>query len=173
MFTFEQKKIKFIMRLTTIIISIPPFIPVIVAHQSWRPQPYLDFRAYHHSPRWQPPRGGGDIIENEVCDLSLQNAVISTDNEGQNSQSSHAETVSLEKSTGVNPIHHKEDLAAFSPSSPSAKSDFFHHHPFYARHLTRNEEKAILGRAVLTTPHRRMPAIRISPGPRPPFLSEF
>lgn len=37
--------------------------------------------------------------------------------------------------------------------------------------VTRKDEKSILGRAVLTTPHRRMPAVRIAPGPRPPFLS--
>ncbi len=158
------------MRVTTIIISISPCL----CHQSWRPQPYLDFRTNNHLPSlWQQSRGGADIIEHEVGDLSLQNAVMSTDNEGHNSQSNHAETLSLGNSNGVNPTHHVEDLAAFSSSSTSAKSDFFHRHPFYARHLTRNEEKAILGRAVLTTPHRRMPAVRITPGPRPPFLSEF
>jgi hypothetical protein len=37
--------------------------------------------------------------------------------------------------------------------------------------MTKYEERAILGRAVLTTPHRRMPAIRIAPGPRPSFTS--
>ena len=46
-------------------------------------------------------------------------------------------------------------------------------HPFFRnQQLTRNEDFSILGRAVLTTPHRRMPAIRIAPGPRPSFLCE-
>jgi Mg2+ and Co2+ transporter CorA len=44
-------------------------------------------------------------------------------------------------------------------------------HFMYKRHLTRSDERAILGRAVLTTPHRRMPAIRIAAGPKPPFIS--
>mmetsp|Transcript_21337 Transcript_21337/g.31667 ORF Transcript_21337/g.31667 Transcript_21337/m.31667 type:complete len:663 (-) Transcript_21337:501-2489(-) len=41
----------------------------------------------------------------------------------------------------------------------------------YQRTSLLSEERAILGRAVLTTPHRHMPALRISPGPRPSFSS--
>jgi hypothetical protein len=39
------------------------------------------------------------------------------------------------------------------------------------RQMTRSDERAILGRAVLTMPHRRMPAVLISTGPRPIFVS--
>eukprot|EP00979_Chaetoceros_neogracilis_P006314 scaffold1275_cov247-Chaetoceros_neogracile.AAC.6 len=52
------------------------------------------------------------------------------------------------------------------PTTTSPPNHFQYH-----RHMTRSDERAILGRAVLTTPHRRMPAIRIATGPRPPFTS--
>ena len=154
---------------------------------TWKPRSYLEspwstststsMPITHLSSRWQFPRGGGKL-ESEITDLSLPSAVtIEPHNEShsedleylqqqQQQQQQHSESVS--PSTGI-----QEEPSSFSPSQPSPKSDFFHQHPFYRRHhLTRSEEKAILGRAVLTTPHRRMPAIRIAPGPRPPFLSE-
>ncbi len=37
--------------------------------------------------------------------------------------------------------------------------------------MSRSDEGSVLGRAVLTTPHRRMPAVRIAAGPKPSFIS--
>ena len=39
--------------------------------------------------------------------------------------------------------------------------------------IAKKDEHSILGRAVLTTPHRRMQAVRIAPGPRPSFLCKY
>ena len=39
--------------------------------------------------------------------------------------------------------------------------------------IPKKDEHSILGRAVLTTPHRRMQAVRIAPGPRPSFLCTY
>jgi len=66
---------------------------------------------------------------------------------------------------------HPDSIINDEQTSRTNHLNFHDRHSHSHRHLTRNEERAILGRAVLTTPHRRMPAISIAPGPRPPFLS--
>lgn len=137
--------------------------------------------------RWQSPRGGSEI-DDEIIDLSLPSRATTTAQQQHPYQSAEGELrneVHHPESTRTEDIQEAttEGLSSYSSHSSSfsstpyasvlsPRSDFLHHHPFHRKHLTRTEEKAILGRAVLTTPHRRMPAIRIAPGPRPLFLSE-
>jgi Mg2+ and Co2+ transporter CorA len=72
-------------------------------------------------------------------------------------------------------IHNDPSLSSISTSGNAEAAPTFspQTHFQYYRHKTRSDERAILGRAVLTTPHRRMPAIRITTGPRPPFASSM
>ena len=182
--------------LVLIIIYTSFFIHVTTAKQnnfskklvnaSWKPRSYLEspsssssFQQQQHQEvapiqRWQNPRGGGDDDDKyEIKDLSLPRVDVSSSEEDKNesyilSNNNNNNNQEGDQKEKIHPPHQ----VSTTTTTSSNQGDFFQRHPFHSRHLNRNEEKAILGRAVLTTPHRRMPAIRIAPGPRPPFLSE-
>ena len=134
-----------------------------------------------------PPRGGRrnseseedtllNDVKNEIVDLTLplseEKIVHSEANENtrknlnNNAEAQNASVSATATATGTSPeyfVPHPQQQSFSSFYSPF-------HHSLNRRQISRSEEKAILGRAVLTTPHRRMPAIRIAPGPRPPFM---
>ena len=83
-----------------------------------------------------------------------------------------SESASIERETQEPIITESEQLLQSSSETMTHTNTNPNMQQFqYHRHMTRSDERAILGRAVLTTPHRRMPAIRIAAGPRPPFTS--
>lgn len=122
--------------------------------------------------RWQFPRGGSEKTkDNEIGNISV--ATLSTDTQDvdvdvdveQRKLQSDKALRSTESTIGIiqEPLEEKRATKAWP----------FSDRLFQKRFSTGSEEQAVLGRAVLTTPHRRMPAIRIAPGPRPSFLSKY
>jgi len=108
------------------------------------------------------PQGGGD--SDSSIDSGINGIADSTNTKKYFDGSNTAQSPS-NSNTGIsNAVEHS------SPPPSSMNQQSFHQYGRHV-HMTRLEERAILGRAVLTTPHRRMPAIRIAPGPRPPFIS--
>lgn len=111
----------------------------------------------YHSPtpwRWHERGGGG-------FDGDLSEAVSPTDTDPTNNDSQ--EETDEQQKAAVH-VDVDDDDEQHAPKSTTHATTL--PHP-----MTKYEERAILGRAVLTTPHRRMPAIRIAPGPRPSFMS--
>lgn len=146
------------MRMMKLTLLITFYFPAIAANE-WRHHSSLNLSSTSSANKFLNPRGGDEkIVGHEISDLELPQLLRI-----EQKPHSHQEQLSQSKEG-------KSSSDTHDSHSTSSPSDFFHLHPM---HKNRNEEKAVLGRAVLTTPHRRMPAIRIAPGPRSPFLSEF
>lgn len=116
-------------------------------------------------------RGGSTDLPTEQFQMDSDTNPEPTANTDERSQA-QSFPPAMNMNTNMN-IHNDPSLSSITTSGNTAAAPTFspQTHFQYHRHKTRSDERAILGRAVLTTPHRRMPAIRIATGPRPPFAS--
>ena len=119
---------------------------------------------YHRSRtipwRWHGRGGGGEGVD-DTSEQVERNADSANGNGSPQEEPIHDKLLQVEE-----PNHEEHH----DPHQLNTQST--HHSTATIPHpMTKYEERAILGRAVLTTPHRRMPAIRIAPGPRPSFTS--
>mmetsp|Transcript_1211 Transcript_1211/g.2203 ORF Transcript_1211/g.2203 Transcript_1211/m.2203 type:complete len:664 (+) Transcript_1211:256-2247(+) len=104
-----------------------------------------------------------DANPEKINDLPLHNDVLAPSNIKNDHSNNNDETDSASKMTYPSTAENETEITVGTRTQAS-------YSPQHQR-MTRSDERAILGRAVLTTPHRRMPAVLISTGPRPLFVS--
>lgn len=115
-------------------------------------------------------RGGNADLPTEQFQMDSDANPEPTADTDDRSQS-FARTMNIHNDPSLSSVTGTDTSTDTSTNVPTTPSTSPQTHFQYHRHMTRSDERAILGRAVLTTPHRRMPAIRIATGPRPPFTS--